>query len=132
MVFLGFFNNQRSLQTWNTKVVKEQAASSQMGKFFDMCWTAKNRKGEKKDNQKEKCCKTIRAIHEHLLASCQQLQQLHFQARMTLPYSCCKNSVQSYTLTVPGWKGQPRKQSVTTIAVQNSSFCCDFEALELH
>lgn len=46
--FLGFFNNQRSLHTCNTKVVKEQAASSQMGKFLDTQWTAKNRKGVKK------------------------------------------------------------------------------------
>lgn len=111
-------------------MVKEQSASSQMGKFFDTHWTAKNRKGEKKDNQKEKFSKTLKAIHKHLLASCQQ--QLHFQARMTLAYSCCKNSVQSCALTVPGWKGLQMKQSVTTIAVQNSSFYCDFEVSELH
>lgn len=52
--FSGFSNNQRSLQTWNTKVVKEQAASRQMGKFFDTHWTAKNRKGEKKRQSERK------------------------------------------------------------------------------
>lgn len=128
--FSGFSNNQRSLQTWNTKAVKEQAASRQMGKFFDTHWTAKNRKGEKKDNQKEKCCKKLKAIHKHLLASCQQ--QLHFQVRMTLPYCCCKSSVQRCALTVPGWKGLQMKQSVTTIAVQNPSSYCDFEVSDLH
>lgn len=88
-----------------------------MGKFFDTHWTAKNRKGGKKYNQKEKCCKILKAIHKHLQPSCQQ--QLHFQARMTLPYSCWKNSVQSCALIVPGWKGLQMKPSVTTIAAQN-------------
>lgn len=87
-------------------------------------------KEKKKNNQKEKYCKTLKAIHKHLLASCQQ--QLHFQARKTLPYSCCKSSVQSCALTVPGWKGLQLKQSVTTIAVQNPSFYCDFEVQDLH
>lgn len=101
-----------------------------MGKFFDTHWTAKNRKREKNDNQKEKCCKTLKAIHKHLLASCHQ--QLHFQARKTLPYSCCKSSVQSWALTLSEWRGLQWKQSVTTIAVQNPGFYCDFEVPDLH
>lgn len=71
----------------------------------------------KKDNQKEKCCKILKAIHKHLQSNCQQ--QLYFQARMTLLFSCCKNSLQNCALTVPGWKGLQMKPSVTTTAVQN-------------
>lgn len=88
------------------------------------------KEGKKKDDQKEKCCKILKAIHKHLQSSCQQ--QLHFQARMTLPYSCCKNSEQSCALTVPGRKGLQMKPSVTTIAVQNPSFYCDFEVSDLY
>lgn len=84
-------------------MVKEQAAPSQMGD--SLIYTGRQRigKGKKIDNWKAKreSCKTLRAIHKHLLASCQQ-HSLHFQARMTLPYSCCKNSVQSSTLIFTG------------------------------
>lgn len=129
--FLGFFNNQRSLHTWNTKVVKEQELL--LAKWEkSLIHTGQQRIGKegKKYNQKEKCCKIFKAIHKHLQPSCQQ--QLHFQTRMTLPYSCCKNSAQSCALIVPGWKGLQMKPSVTTTAAQNPGFYCDIEVSDLY